>query len=147
MDMLKAVESDNPMISITLLNVSESERTKPFPYVPRDLIGRMVHSKYDILAIPFLVLSESPYNPARELEFGFHSNICVIEPMTLQIIPANQRPVVHILFDLSELPTDALDKGQLECYREWGNGCFVGIGYCTTQQALETTQHVESSRG
>lgn len=49
--MLKAVESDNPMISITLLNTSKPERKKPFPYVSRDLVGRMAHSKYDILAM------------------------------------------------------------------------------------------------
>jgi hypothetical protein len=58
--------------------------------------------------------------------------------MTFQVVPANDQAVAHIVFDLSQLPTDALEKGNLRHYSGWNNSCFVGIGYCATQQALGT---------
>jgi len=135
-EMLTAVESDNPMITLHLLNTSENERPIS-PEVPNDLIGDIVHSKFDCLATPYIILSQRPEDTAEPLDFGFNSNIALIEPMTHRRTPANDRPVVHMLFHFQGLSDDSLERGKLSRYAGWDMSNLVGIAPLYTCEAVQ----------
>lgn len=127
--MLEATESDSPLVSLCSLNPTASESGRSY-HVPHKLIGDTAYSEHHQLLIPYIVLSKGI------LGIDSHYDVTHMEPMTHRMVPANEKPVIHLLFGLQDCDDDSLKRDSLGQHLGWQHRHKLGIGYLYTHGAV-----------